>query len=156
MNALKLAVPLFVAFAYGPSQGLAVPILSPTLASYAVLGADAPRVSCVPTCFIGGNVGSSPTGASPGSSASDFSFSSGSFQPAATATEGTAQTDLTTAIGLANAGIFTLIPSGDLDAFQTSLGGSIAPGNYQSTAIGNLVETLILAGGGRRESSVEI
>ena len=39
MNAMKLAVPLFVALAYGPSQGLATPILAPDLASFAVLGA---------------------------------------------------------------------------------------------------------------------
>jgi hypothetical protein len=40
MNAMKLAVPLLVARAYAPSQGLAAPILAPDLASFAVL---APR-----------------------------------------------------------------------------------------------------------------
>ena len=38
MNAMKLAVPLLVALAYGPSQGLAAPILGSDLASFAVLG----------------------------------------------------------------------------------------------------------------------
>jgi hypothetical protein len=38
MNAMKLAVPLFVALAYGPSQGWASAILGSDLASFAVLG----------------------------------------------------------------------------------------------------------------------
>ena len=39
MNAMKLAIPLFVALAYGPSQGLAAPFLG-TAQSFAVLGAS--------------------------------------------------------------------------------------------------------------------
>ena len=42
MNAmqLRLAIPLFVALAYGPSPALATPILGSDLASFAVLGAS--------------------------------------------------------------------------------------------------------------------
>ena len=58
MNAMKLAVPLFVALAYGPSQGLAVPILGPDLATFAVLGAES--VTNVTPSTIEGNVGVSP------------------------------------------------------------------------------------------------
>jgi hypothetical protein len=122
-----------------PSQGLAGPILGSDLASFAVLGASG--VTSANVSNIGGNLGSTPTAPDP---AANFNFLFGSWQPG---TQGTAQTELTTAIGLANAGAFTPIPGGDLDAFQTSLGGSIAPGNYESTAIGNLVGTLNLAGG---------
>ncbi len=38
MNAIKFAIPLFVALACGPSQGLAASILSSDLASVTVLG----------------------------------------------------------------------------------------------------------------------
>ncbi len=55
MNAMKLAIPLFVALAYGPSQGLAVPILGPALETFAVLGETS--VTNVPTSTIFGNVG---------------------------------------------------------------------------------------------------
>lgn len=125
-----------------PSQGLAGPILSPTLATYEVLASSG--VTSASVSNIGGNLGSSPT--APTSSA-NFSFSFGTFQPG---TEGSAQTDLTTAIGLVNAGAGTgtLITNGDLDLFQTNHSGFIGPGTYDSTAIGNLVGNLLLDGGG--------
>lgn len=142
MNALKLAIPLVAALAYGPSQGLAVPILGTELGSFAVLGAS--DVTCVPTCVIGGNVGSSPT--PPTATLADFSFSFGTLQPG---TEGTAQTQLTAAILAVNAGIGILVPGGDLDAYQTLLGGAIPPGTYDVPALSpNLVGTLFLDGGG--------
>ena len=143
MKAMRLAIPLFVALAYGPAQGLAVPILGADVASYAVLGAS--DVTCVPTCVIGGNVGSDPT--APTSPAGNFSFSFGTFQPG---NQGTAQTDLTAAILAVNAGSGTPIPAGNLDAFQTLLGGAIPPGTYDVPAatIANLVGTLVLDGGG--------
>ncbi len=52
MNAMKLAIPLLVALAYGPSQGLAVPILGSELASFAVLGAST-VTNTGPTTFTG-------------------------------------------------------------------------------------------------------
>jgi hypothetical protein len=122
-----------------PSQGLAVPILGPELASFAVLGAS--DVTSAHVSTIGGNLGSFPT--APTSPAANFNFLTGSFQPG---TQGTAQTELTTAIGLVNGASFTAF-GGSLDALQTSLGGVIPPGNYESTGIGGLVGDLHLAGG---------
>jgi len=52
MNAIKLAIPLFVALAYGPAQAQ---ILGPQLATFAVLGETS--VTNVPTSTIFGNVG---------------------------------------------------------------------------------------------------
>jgi Ice-binding-like/PEP-CTERM motif len=64
MNAMKLAVPLFVALAYGSSQGLASPILDTTLASFAVLGANPDVTNTGATTINGGatpaNLGVSP------------------------------------------------------------------------------------------------
>jgi len=146
--AARLAVILpFAALLYAPSPALAGPILGSTLAKYAVLGSS--DVTCVPTCVIGGNVGSFPT--APTALGTSFSFPSfGSFQPAATATEGTAQTELTAAILAVNAfGPGTTITGGDLDLWQSTHGGSIVPGIYTLPAKDpNLVGTLILDGGG--------
>src|ERR1700687_2289180 len=58
MNAMKLAVPLLVALAYGPSQGLATPILGSELASFAVLGAS--TVTNTGATTLTGNLGVSP------------------------------------------------------------------------------------------------
>jgi len=63
MNAVKLAIPLFVALAYGPSPALAVPItLGPTLSTFAVLGGtsvtnDAVVVNATDKTIINGNLG---------------------------------------------------------------------------------------------------
>lgn len=59
MNAMKLAIPLFVALAYGPSPALADPILGSTLASFAVLGAT-PSVTNIAATTLTGDVGVSP------------------------------------------------------------------------------------------------
>jgi len=60
VNAMKskLAIPLFVALAYGLSPASAAPILTADLASFAVLAAAG--VTNVPTSTIGGNLGSAP------------------------------------------------------------------------------------------------
>jgi hypothetical protein len=67
MNAMKLAVPLFVALAYGPSQGLAEPILG-SAQSFAVLAGS--TVTNTGATTIGGNLGVDPglavTGFPPG------------------------------------------------------------------------------------------
>jgi ice-binding like protein/PEP-CTERM motif-containing protein len=144
MNAMKLAIPLFVALVCGPSQGLAASILGSDLASFAVLGASDVTSATVST--IGGNLGSFPT--APTSPAANFNFLSGSFQPG---TQGTAQTQLDTAIGaLPVFGAGTNITGGDLDAFQFSNGGFISPGTYSvgAATIANLVGDLILKGDG--------
>jgi len=52
MNAMKFAIPLFVALAYGPAQAQ---LLGPQLATFAVLGETS--VTNVPTSTIFGNVG---------------------------------------------------------------------------------------------------
>src|SRR6185369_14878731 len=114
---LRRAVPLAVTFSlatflYGPPPASAGPLLGSTLASYAVLVAS--DVTCVPTCTIGGNLGSDPS--APTSPAANFSFSSGSYQPG---TQGTAQTELDAAILAVNAfGPGTTVTGGDLDAWQ--------------------------------------
>lgn len=132
MNALKLAIPLFVALAYAPAQGLAASILGSELSSFAVLGAS--DVTSASMSKIGGNLGSYPT--APAAPATQFIFSFGSYQPG---TEATAQTQLTTArttLGLGAGGL-------------TSLSGTFAPGTYDFGA-GLLAagETLTLDGGG--------
>ncbi len=143
MNAKKLAIPLFVALAYGPSQVLATPILGSDLASFAVLGAAG--VTNVATSTIGGNLGSAPNASVGGG----YVFSSGSLQPN-TALAQNAQIQLDAAILAVNAnGPGTNVAAGDLDAFQAFLGGTIAPGTYTvSAATENLVGNLILDGGG--------
>jgi len=130
MNAMKmkLAVPLFVALAYAPSQGLAVPFLSSDLASFAVLGDSA--VTNVPPSTIVGNVGVSPgssiTGfnSSPGLAVSDLQVTGGLVH-ATTAVAGQAQSDLTIArtnLGLLGSG--TILVNPDLT------GLTIFPGVY--------------------------
>ncbi len=143
MNAMKLAIPLLVAVAYVPAQGLAVPILGSDLASFAVLGATG--VTNVATSTIGGNLGSAPNASVGGG----YVFTSGSLQPN-TALAQNAQVQLDAAILAVNgAGPGTLVAAGDLDAFQASNGGVIAPGTYTvSAATANLVGNLILDGGG--------
>ncbi len=58
MKAMKLAIPFFVALAYGPSPGLAAPILGSELASFAVLGAS--TVTNTGPTTLTGNLGLSP------------------------------------------------------------------------------------------------
>jgi hypothetical protein len=126
-----------------PTAGTAAPILAANLAGFAVLGSA--DVTCVPTCVIGGNVGSFPT--APTSTATDYSFSFGSFQPGL---EGLAQIQLTAAINAVNAFLLDdIIADGNLDAYQTTNGGFISPGTYDvGAATANLTGTLVLDGGG--------
>jgi hypothetical protein len=148
MNAIKLAVPLLVALAYGPSQGLAAPILGANLASFAVLGAAG--VTNVPVSTIGGNLGSAPNPSVGGG----YIFTSGSLQQN-TATAQQAQLDLDAAIGAVNAfGPGMTIPvslvagHGNLDDFQLAHGGTIGPGTYTVLAQSvNLMGALVLDGG---------
>jgi len=152
MNAMKLAIPLFVALAYGPSQGLAVPILAADLTSFAVLGMAG--VSSAGST-IGGNVGSSPTASTTGT----YSFTFGgcdTCSPVVPITGGVtatqAQIDLDAAIGAINAGAadFT-IADGDLNNFAAGNGGVINPGKYNvgAATTANIIGTLILDGLGQ-------
>jgi hypothetical protein len=125
MNAMKLAVPLLVALAYGPSQGLATPILGSDLASFAVLGAAG--VTNVPVSTIGGNLGSAPNPSVGGG----YVFTAGSLQQN-TALAQDAQSELDAAILALNnpilvGGAVLLGGTGDLTPGGT---GTISPGNY--------------------------
>ena len=142
-DVMKLAVPLFFAIAYGPTQGLATPILGSSLDTFAVLGQQG--VTDVPTSTIGGNLGSAPNASIGGG----YVFTAGSLQ-ANTALAQNAQINLTSAIvALNSSGPGILITGGNLDAFEASHGGSIAPGTYTvPAATTNLTGQLILNGGG--------
>jgi hypothetical protein len=126
----------------GASSALAAPIFSSDLASFAVLGATG--VTNVPVSTIGGNLGSAPNGSIGGG----YVFTSGSFQ-ANTATAQQAQLDLDAAfVALSALGVGTTIDNGDLDAWQSSHGGFLAPGVYSlGAAATNLTGNLILNGG---------
>lgn len=132
MRSMKSAIPLFVALAYGPSQGLAAPVLGSELSSFAVLGAS--DVTSANVSTFGGNVGSYPT--APTSAVTNYSFLFGTLQPG---TQALAQDQLTAARSALGAG------AGGL----TSLSGTFAPGTYDFGA-GLLAagETLTLDGGG--------
>jgi len=147
MNAMKLAIPMFAAaLAYGPSTGLAVPLLGDALASFAVLGAAG--VTNVPTSTIGGNLGSAPNASVGGG----YVFTAGSFQQN-TALAQQAQLDLDAAINAVNAGAadFTIAAgNGNLDAFQAAqVGNVLVPGTYDVGAgTSNLLTSITLDGGG--------
>lgn len=135
MNAMKLVVPLCIALAYGPSQVLATPILSPDLASFAVLGATG--VTNVPTSTIGGNLGSAPNASVGGG----YVFTSGSIQSNTTLAQ-QAQLDLDAAILAVNG-------MGPGLTIGTDLTGTIFPGIYTVPAAAtNLSGALLLDGGG--------
>jgi hypothetical protein len=128
---------------YGGSSAWATPILGSNLATFAVLGAAG--VTNVATSTIGGNLGSAPTGAVGGG----YVFTSGSLQ-ANTPIAQAAQIELDAAILAVNALALTdTIVNGNLDAYQITQVGVIAPGTYDvAYALTNLVGDLILDGGG--------
>jgi len=123
MNSVKLGLPILIAVIGAHSPVGAAPVLGPDLASFAVLGATG--VTNVPTSTIGGNLGSAPNASIGGG----YVFTSGSLQ-ANTAIAQNAQVQLDAAILAVNAGVGTVIPLGDLDAFQAGNFGFIAPGTY--------------------------
>ena len=149
MNAMKkLAIPLFLALAYGPAQGLAAPILGPDLATFAVLGATGSTggVTNVPTSTIGGNLGSAPNPAAGGG----YIFTSGSLQQNTILAQ-SAQIQLDTAIVSLSAFGVGINTGPSLDVFQASQVGSvIGPGTYTVAAVTtpNLAGALVLDGGG--------
>jgi len=140
MNAMKFAIPLFVALAYGPVQAQ-TPILGPELASFAVLGAT--TVTTDPPSTVFGNVGVWSSGGA-NAITGGFNFIAGSLQ-AGTARAELAQGQLDAAILAVNAGSGTPI-GGSLDAWQSSHGGVITPGTYDVGAGLNLSGNLFLDG----------
>ena len=135
MNAMKLVVPLLIALAYSPAQGLAGPILGPDVASFAVLGATG--VTNVPTSTIGGNLGSAPNASIGGG----YVFTSGSLQ-ANTATAQQAQLQL-------DAAILNVNGMGPGLTLGADLTGTIFPGIYTVPAgPTNLSGALVLDGQG--------
>jgi hypothetical protein len=140
---LLIVVPSVAALLCVPASGFASPILGSNLASFAVLGAAG--VTNVPTSTIGGNLGSSPNPSSGGG----YVFTSGSLQQNTFIAQ-QAQMELDTAILAVNAGLGTLIPNGDLDAYQALNGGFIAPGVYDvpDAVTANLTGNIFLNGQG--------
>jgi len=157
MGVMKLAVPLFFAIAYGPTQGLATPLLGSDVASFTVLGAS--TVTNVPTSTIVGNVGVWSSGganaitgfhSSPGVAVSDPQVTHGTVQAGTmtgTPNAKSAQQELVTAItNLGSLGAGTLEPA-DLT------GLTLAPGVYTVPAGINLSGTLILDGHGNANAA---
>lgn len=149
---MRLAIPLLVALAYGPSQALAAPILGSDLASFTVLGAS--TVTNVPTSAIVGNVGvyagTAITGflSSPGVAVSDPQVTGGQVH-ATTALAQSAQGELTTARSyLGSLGAGTLLAS------DLTLAGTLSPGVYTVPAgATNLSGALTLDGEGNANAA---
>src|ERR1700687_4512828 len=96
MNAMKLAVPLFVALAYGPSPALATPILDGDLATFAILGGGGVTIGGTGS-VINGSVGAYPTTSITGVIPTHFNISGGTVQSGG-GTAMSAQGELTIAI----------------------------------------------------------
>ncbi len=140
MNAMKLAVSLFIALAYGPSQGLAGPFLTNGLGSFAVLGGSS--VTNTKPTTITGNLGVSPgTSITGGPPLITLTGSSAVHQTDTTANN--AHTDLN--IAIAQLGL--LGPGTTLPANLTGL--TISPGVFTVPAgTTNLSGTVTLNGQG--------
>ena len=139
MSAMKLIIPLLIALAYGPAQGLAAPIFAEDLETFAVLAALG--VTNVPTSTIGGNLGSSPDPSVGGG----YVFTFGSLQ-ANTALAQHAQVQLDAAILAVNG-------MGPGLTIGSDLTGTIFPGIYTVPAgITNLSGALILDGRGNSKA----
>jgi hypothetical protein len=150
MNAMKLAIPLFVALAYGPSQGLATPLLGSTLASFSVLGAT-PDVTNTGATTLTGDVGVSPAASITGLSTITVNGTNGAtlLNPNVHLNDATAilaHGQLLTAIN--NLGSLASLAGPALGADLT-LQGTLPPGVYAvSAGSTNLSGALTLDGGG--------
>lgn len=142
MNALKLAIPLFVALAYGPSQALAEPVLGSQLSSFAVLGSST-VTNTGPTTLTGS------LGVSAGSAITGFFgtvendgpgiFTGTAHQADATAGLGQSQ------LALAMTSLGLMGPGTGLGSDLTGL--TLTPGVYSVLAgVTNLTGTLTLDG----------
>ncbi len=136
MNVKKLAIPLFVALAYGPAQGLAMPVLGSELASFAVLGASA--VTNTGATTLTGNLGISPGSAITGAESitlTGVTHATDAFASLAQSQLASARTSL----GLMGSG--TTLANFDLS------GLTLTPGVYTVPAgTSNLTGTLTLDG----------
>lgn len=140
MNAMKFAVPLFVALAYGPSQGLATPILGADLASFAILGGAGVAINGTGSVITGSVGGCCVATAVTGVIPTNFTISGGTVQTGG-ATAISAQNELGIAIG-ALSGLAPGTP-------ESSLGGlTLPPGVYSSSSTMDLTGTLNLDGQG--------
>jgi len=142
MKFMKLAIPLFVALAYGPAQGLAAPILG-TSGAFAVLGGSATTNTGATT--ITGDYGVSP-GTSLGLVGVTLIPPSAVHTPATDSPLGSvaaqAQADLTTAY----LGLQGLLATSDLSG--QNLGGlNLGPGVYSFDTSADLTGTLTLNAG---------
>jgi len=142
MNAVKLAIPVFVALAYGPAQGLAASLLDSELASFAVLGAS--TVTNTGATTLTGNLGVSPGTSITGLGSitlSGVTHTNDAFAILAQSQLVNARTSL----GLLGAGTTT---SADL------VGLTLFPGVYTvPAAVSNLTGTLTLDGLGNANAA---
>ena len=142
MNAMKLAIPFFVALAYGPSPALAARVLGTELASFAVLG-SATVTNTGPTTLTG-NLGVSAGSAITGFFGTVENDGPGVFTGTAhqaDATAGLAQSQL--ALAMTSLGLMG--PGAGLGADLAGL--TLTPGVYTVLAgASNLTGTLTLDG----------
>jgi len=140
MNAMKFAIPLFVALSYGPAQAQ-VPILGSDLASFAILGGGGVAINGTGS-VITGSVGAYPTTSITGVIPTNFSISGGTVQQGGAVAQN-AQSQL----GTAMTALTNMTPTGT--PVNGSLGGlTLGPGVYNSLSTMNLTGTLTLDGGG--------
>lgn len=141
MNTTKLAIPLFIALSYGPSQAFAGPIMGSQLADFAVLAGS--TVTNTGNTKLTGNLGVSPGSAITGFYRTTQNDGPGTFTGTAyqgsTTTGNTAQTQLGNAIayfgGLASTSNLT----------GQDLGGkTLTPGVYTFNSTAGLTGTLNL------------
>ena len=155
MNAIKRAIPLVVALAYGPSLALATPILGSDLMSFAVLGSS--TVTNVPSSTVVGNVGVWSSGganaitgfnSSPSVAVADVQVTGGNVHAGTTVAQ-LAQGELTYAItNLGLMGVGTTLINPDLS------GLTLTPGVYTVHAgVSNLSGALTLDGLGNANAS---
>jgi hypothetical protein len=135
----RLTAPLivlisFIALLYNPSQGLAVPILDPELASFAVLGASA--VTNTGATTITGNLGVSAGTSITG--AGTITLTGAVHQTDSFAS--TAQTQLSTALATLAAQPFT----SDLTGQDLGTVGTLTPGVYKFSSTAQLTGALTL------------